>query len=53
MNLPKLFVNFLEAVDYLIDLMNDPNTEIRRVCDACIDIIKVGLSLLHLVMLVV
>uniref|UniRef100_A0A0A9WXQ8 Kinesin-associated protein 3 n=4 Tax=Lygus hesperus TaxID=30085 RepID=A0A0A9WXQ8_LYGHE len=29
-----------DAVDYLIDLMNDKNVSITRVCDACIDIIK-------------
>ncbi|CAH1388476.1 unnamed protein product [Nezara viridula] len=29
-----------QAVDYLIDLMNDKNVEIRKVCDACIDMIK-------------
>lgn len=29
-----------QGVDYLIDLMNDKNTEIRKVCDACIDMIK-------------
>ncbi|KAK9510832.1 hypothetical protein O3M35_005532 [Rhynocoris fuscipes] len=29
-----------EAVDYLIDLMNDKNHQIRKVCDACIDLIK-------------
>ncbi|XP_014251703.1 kinesin-associated protein 3 isoform X2 [Cimex lectularius] len=29
-----------EAIDYLIDLMNDKNVNIRKVCDSCIDIIK-------------
>lgn len=29
-----------EAPAYLIDLMHDKNTEIRKLCDACLDVIK-------------
>ncbi|XP_073988416.1 kinesin associated protein 3 [Rhodnius prolixus] len=40
-NSPRMYlIKKTDAVDYLIDLMNDKNLQIRRVCDACIDLIK-------------
>lgn len=35
------FSTFPEAPAYLIDLMHDKNSEIRKLCDACLDVIKV------------
>lgn len=37
-----------EAPAYLIDLMQDKNKEIAKVCDACLDIISVKIILNHL-----
>lgn len=31
---------FTEAPAYLIDLMQDKNAEIRKMCDTCLDIIS-------------
>ena len=31
---------YLEAPAYLIDLMQDKNVEIRKMCDSCLDIIS-------------
>lgn len=36
---------FTEAPAYLIDLMHDKNCEIRKLCDACLDVIKVRHSI--------
>lgn len=36
-----------EAPAYLIDLMHDKNSEIRKLCDACLDVIKVCTTILH------
>lgn len=33
------FLLFLESPAYLIDLMHDQNSEVRKVCDYCLDII--------------
>lgn len=33
------FNRFLESPAYLIDLMHDQNSEVRKVCDYCLDII--------------
>lgn len=32
-------LSFLESPAYLIDLMHDQNSEVRKVCDYCLDII--------------
>lgn len=37
-------IKFIEAPGYLIDLMHDKNPAIRRVCDACLDVIAVSLN---------
>lgn len=34
-----MFLSFLESPAYLIDLMHDQNSEVRNVCDYCLDII--------------
>lgn len=36
-----------EAPGYLIDLMHDKNPAIRKVCDACLDVIAVSLSFIY------
>lgn len=33
---------FAEAPGYLIDLMHDKNSAIRKVCDTCLDVIAVS-----------
>lgn len=38
-------ISTTEVPAYLIDLMHDKNTEIRRVCDTTLDIIAVSYSL--------
>ncbi|CAA9993763.1 unnamed protein product [Nesidiocoris tenuis] len=35
-----LYAFLIFAIDYLIDLMNDTNPSIKKVCDACVEIIK-------------
>jgi len=37
-----VFNSLSEAAAYLIDLMHDKNTEIRKVCDQTLDIIMVN-----------
>lgn len=41
----KIFLLFTEAPGYLIDLMHDKNAAIRKVCDACLDVIAVSIFL--------
>ena len=41
----ELLFYFAEAPAYLIDLMHDKNCEIRKLCDACLDVIKVRYSI--------
>ena len=36
-------IQLTEAPAYLIDLMNDKNTEVRKVCDNTLDIIAVSM----------
>lgn len=36
------YLLFVEAPGYLIDLMHDKNPAIRKVCDACLDVIAVS-----------
>ncbi|BES88591.1 kinesin-associated protein [Nesidiocoris tenuis] len=39
-NCRNYLINKTIAIDYLIDLMNDTNPSIKKVCDACVEIIK-------------
>ena len=43
-------ISMTEVPAYLIDLMHDKNTEIRKVCDTTLDIIAVSLKILFFVM---
>lgn len=38
----EIFLLLAEAPGYLIDLMHDKNPAIRKVCDACLDVIAVS-----------
>lgn len=37
-----IVMSFTEAPGYLIDLMHDKNPAIRKICDACLDVIAVS-----------
>ena len=44
----EVIIKQTQAPAYLIDLMHDKNTEIRKVCDNTLDIISVSLAIVIL-----